>query len=54
MRMRATSGAPTLPAEIEIVNLRTTAIGLTDHPVFPPVREAARRLDDAADRDSAR
>jgi N-methylhydantoinase A len=35
-------------AEIEIVNLRTTAIGLTDHPVFPPVREAARRLEDAA------
>ena len=34
-------------AEIEIVNLRTTAIGLTDHPVFPPVREAARRLEDA-------
>jgi N-methylhydantoinase A len=34
-------------AEIEIVNLRTTAIGLTEHPVFPPVREAARRLEDA-------
>jgi hypothetical protein len=32
-------------AEIEIVNLRTTAIGLTDHPVIPPVREPARRLD---------
>ena len=35
-------------AEIEIVNLRTTAIGLTDHPVIPPVRESARRLDGAA------
>jgi N-methylhydantoinase A len=34
-------------AEIEIVNLRTTAIGLIDHPVFPPVRGAARRLEDA-------
>jgi len=33
--------------EIEIVNLRTTAIGLTDHPVFPPTRETARRLEDA-------
>lgn len=31
-------------AEIEIVNLRTTAVGLTDHPVFPPVREAAPTL----------
>ena len=34
--------------EIEIVNLRTTAIGVTDHPAFPQLREAARRLEDAA------
>ena len=29
------------------MNLRTTAIGLTDHPVFPPVRDAGRRLEEA-------
>lgn len=34
-------------AEIEIVNLRTTAIGKTAHPAFPAAREAAGRLDDA-------
>jgi N-methylhydantoinase A len=34
-------------AEIEIVNLRTTAIGLTDQPAFPAVRGATQRLDDA-------
>ena len=34
-------------AEIEVVNLRTTAIGLTAHPVFPPARGAALRIDDA-------
>ncbi|HET7097120.1 MAG TPA: hydantoinase/oxoprolinase family protein [Casimicrobiaceae bacterium] len=34
-------------SEIEIVNLRTTAIGLTDHPRFPPLRASADRLADA-------
>ena len=33
--------------EIEIVNLRTTAIGLTDHPLFPRIRAGADRLADA-------
>jgi N-methylhydantoinase A len=34
-------------SEIEIVNLRTTAIGLTEHPEFPPVRATAQRLEDS-------
>ena len=34
-------------AEIEVVNLRTTAIGVTAHPEFPAVREAARSLEEA-------
>lgn len=34
--------------EIEIVNLRTTSIGVTGKPVFPPVRGAAQRIANAA------
>jgi N-methylhydantoinase A len=30
--------------EIEIVNLRTTSVGVTDKPAFPPVRGAVQRL----------
>jgi len=39
---RADAAAP-----IEIVNVRTTAIGVTPHPDLPPVRGAAPRLQDA-------
>jgi len=39
---RADAAAP-----IEIVNVRTTAIGVTPHPDLPPVRGAASRLQDA-------
>ncbi len=33
--------------EIEVVNLRTTSIGVTGKPAFPPVRGAALRIADA-------
>jgi len=34
-------------AEIEIVNLRTTAIGLTEHPALPTATATGRKLEDA-------